>query len=82
MEDIRWKQRFENYVRATEELKDAVLLENSRELSVLEKKGLIQSFEMVHELAWNLLKDYLQAVGGTTGLLGPETQRERHLNAD
>lgn len=77
MEDIRWKQRFENYVRATEELKDAVLLENSRELSVLEKKGLIQSFEMVHELAWNLLKDYLQAVGGTTGLLGSrDTTRE------
>lgn len=77
MEDIRWKQRFENFVRATEELKDAVMLESSRELSVLEKKGLIQSFEMVHELAWNLLKDYLQAVGGTTGLLGSrDTTRE------
>jgi nucleotidyltransferase substrate binding protein (TIGR01987 family) len=77
MEDIRWKQRFENFVQATKELEDAVTLKNSRELTVLEKKGLIQSFEIAHELAWNLLKDYLQAVGGTTGLLGSrDTTRE------
>lgn len=76
-EDIRWKQRFNNFVRAARELEDAVALEKSRELSVLEKKGLIQSFEIVHELAWNLLKDYLEAVAGTTGLLGSkDTTRE------
>jgi hypothetical protein len=31
----------------------------TRELSELEKQGLIQSFEFVFELAWNVMKDYL-----------------------
>jgi len=29
----------------------------------LEKQGLIQAFEFIHELAWNLLKDYLEYQG-------------------
>lgn len=68
--DIRWQQRFDNYSRAFQELSTDVALRRSRPLSRLEEKGLIQSFEMVHELSWNVLKDYLQDVGGTTGLLG------------
>jgi nucleotidyltransferase substrate binding protein (TIGR01987 family) len=31
--------------------------------------GLIQSFEFTHELAWNVLKDYLEEKG-ITGLIG------------
>jgi nucleotidyltransferase substrate binding protein (TIGR01987 family) len=69
-QDIRWKQRFENYSKAFLELSADVALRQSRELSRLEEKGLIQSFEVVHELAWNVLKDYLEDVAGTTGLLG------------
>ena len=68
--DIRWQQRFDNFSKAFLELSGDVALRRSRELSRLEEKGLIQSFEMVHELSWNVLKDYLQEVGGTTGLLG------------
>jgi nucleotidyltransferase substrate binding protein (TIGR01987 family) len=34
-----------------------------RDLSELEQQGLIQGFEFTHELAWNLLKDYLQYQG-------------------
>ncbi len=34
-----------------------------RELNELEEQGLIQGFEFTHELAWNLLKDYLQHQG-------------------
>jgi len=35
------------------------------------------AFEYTHELAWNVLKDYLADVGGTTGLLGSkDTTRE------
>lgn len=68
--DIRWMQRFDNYSKAFLELSADVALRQSRELSRLEEKGLIQSFEVVHELSWNVLKDYLQDVGGTTGLLG------------
>lgn len=68
--DIRWQQRFNNYSKAFQELSADVALRQSRALSRLEEKGLIQSFEVVHELSWNVLKDYLQDVGGTTGLLG------------
>lgn len=69
-QDIRWKQRFNNYSKALSDLDAEVSLRASRELSRLEEKGLIQSFEMAHELAWNVLKDYLEEQGGTTGLLG------------
>lgn len=63
MGDIRWKQRYQNYVKACQTLRDAVELTRSRALSNLEQQGLIQSFEFTHELAWNLLKDYLQHQG-------------------
>lgn len=67
--DIRWKQRFDNYKRAYTEFADAIQIANSRELSKLEKQGLIQSFEYTHELAWNLLKDFLEEQG-FVGLIG------------
>jgi nucleotidyltransferase substrate binding protein (TIGR01987 family) len=43
-----------------------------RELSPLEKQGLIQAFEFTHELAWNVLKDYLenQGIQGVVGSRG------------
>lgn len=62
-EDIRWKQRFENYVKALQTLSDAVELAQKRSLSMLEEQGVIQSFEFTHELAWNVLKDYLEYQG-------------------
>ena len=34
-----------------------------RELSELEKQGTIQGFEFTFELAWNLMKDYLEEQG-------------------
>lgn len=76
-EDVRWKQRFQNFTKAFNDLSADVSLSEVRELSRLEEKGLIQSFEMTHELAWNVLKDYLEEVAGTTGLLGSkDTTRE------
>ena len=69
MADIRWKQRFNNYSRAFQTLIAAVALARSRQLSELEEQGLIQSFEFTHELAWNVLKDYLEEKG-ITGLIG------------
>ena len=40
-------------------------LSRSRELTKLEKQGLIQSFEYTHELAWNTLKDFFVDQGNT-----------------
>jgi hypothetical protein len=50
-EDMRWKQRFQNYKKALSTVKSAVELAASRELSDLEKQGLIQGFEFTFELA-------------------------------
>lgn len=68
-EDIRWKQRFDNYAKAFAELRDIANLAASRPLSRLEQQGAIQCFEYTHELAWNVLKDYLE-FQGHTGLVG------------
>lgn len=67
--DIRWKQRFNNYRRALQTLTAAVELAARRDLSDLEKQGLIQGFEFTHELAWNVMKDYLEEQG-FVGLIG------------
>jgi nucleotidyltransferase substrate binding protein (TIGR01987 family) len=68
-EDIRWKQRFDNYKRALHQLSLAVQLLDQRPLSDLEQQGLIQGFEFTHELAWNVLKDYLE-YEGIHGIVG------------
>lgn len=54
--DIRWQQRLENYEKAVRRLaKDAALTE-TRQLSDLEKQGLVQGFEYTHELAWKVMR--------------------------
>jgi len=68
-DDIRWKQRFQNYKRALATLKSAVELAESRELTDLEKQGMIQGFEFTLELAWNVMKDFLEWKG-ITGIIG------------
>jgi nucleotidyltransferase substrate binding protein (TIGR01987 family) len=75
-QDIRWKQRFENFQRAFKQLSLAMDLQAQRPLSDLEQQGLIQGFEFTHELAWNVLKDYLE-MEGIQGLIGSRsTARE------
>ena len=56
-EDIRWQQRFQNFEKAYLHLKEAV---NKKELSDLEKAGVIQIYEFTFELAWKTLKDLLE----------------------
>ncbi len=68
-DDIRWLQRFANSTKALQSLADAVALAGERPLSKLEQQGLIQAFEFTHELAWNMLKDYLEQQG-IFGLIG------------
>lgn len=68
-QDVRWKQRFDNYSKALLTLEKAVALAAERPLSELEQQGLIQGFEFTHELAWNVLKDFLEQKG-ISGLIG------------
>lgn len=64
--DIRWQQRFSNFKKALSQLEKAIIIQNERNLSALEKQGLIQAFEFTHELAWNTLKDFFEYQGNTS----------------
>ena len=59
-QDVRWKQRFQNFEKAIMHLESALQLS---EPDILQKAGIIQFFEMSYELAWNTLKDYLEEQG-------------------
>ena len=56
-QDIRWKQRFENYKLALGNLTEGIEISKP---SDLEKSGIIQIFEYTFELAWKTMKDYLK----------------------
>lgn len=58
--DVRWKQRFSNFERTLNFLKDALEIENP---DIVQKAGLIQFFEIAFELSWKVMKDYLQEQG-------------------
>ena len=67
-QDIRWKQRFSNFEKAFLRLSE-IAMPSNKELSDIEKEGFIQRFEFTHELAWNVMKDFLQ-FKGIQGLIG------------
>ncbi len=58
--DIRWKQRFNNFEKAYQTFCRIKDIESPNEA---ERMGLIQAFEMVFELSWKTIKDYLQEQG-------------------
>lgn len=62
IDDIRWKQRYENFSKASELLDDA-LKNGPGSLNQLEREGVIQRFEYTFELAWKTVKDYLENAG-------------------
>jgi nucleotidyltransferase substrate binding protein (TIGR01987 family) len=75
-QDIRWQQRFSNYVKAFMKLELAVqkineeyqisedgTIDEDDFLDDIIKEGLIQRFEYTHELAWNVMKDFLADAG-------------------
>lgn len=63
--DVRWRQRLQSFRKAFGQLSRAADLARQRELSELERQGLIQAFEFTHELAWNTLKDFLESRGAS-----------------
>lgn len=60
MNDIRWKQRFDNYSKAFLQLTEFI---QQGRLNKFEVQGLIQCFEYTFELAWKTMKDYLENEG-------------------
>lgn len=59
-QDIRWKQRFQNFEKAYLSLLEAML---RKDLNELERNGLIQRFEFTIDLAWKVSKDFLEEKG-------------------
>ncbi len=58
--EIRWKQRFNNFEKA---LNNLSIASKKGQYSDLEATGLIKTFEFTFELAWKTIKDYLEAMG-------------------
>jgi nucleotidyltransferase substrate binding protein (TIGR01987 family) len=58
--DVRWKQRLEHLESAFLLLDSAV---SQPTPTALERAGLIHFFEMAFELAWKVLKDYMEFQG-------------------
>lgn len=84
-QDIRWQQRFSNYQKALQQLSRAVELSRQRPLSEIEKQGLIKAFELNHELAWNVMKDYFEYQGNPSIMGSRDAIREafqKNLIAD
>lgn len=78
--DIRWHQRLQSFGLAFANLSAAAELAATRPLSNLEQQGLIQAFEFTHELAWNVLKDYLEAQGFVSVIGSRNATREAFKN--
>lgn len=56
--DVRWKQRFQNYIKAFHFLEAAVSIPSP---DIIQRAGVTQGFEFTFELAWKTLKDYLES---------------------
>lgn len=78
----RWMYRFRNYMRAFALLRDAVETMEQRELSRLEKEGVIQRFGYTIELAWNVMRDYLESENVVFEQITPRSVIRRTFEAN
>lgn len=74
--DVRWEQRFNNFLRAVGKLESVVLHKSLEQLSELEREGLIQRFRYTFELAWKTLQDFLK-YKGYLDIVGPNPTLEQ-----
>jgi len=75
-QDIRWQQRLQHFQKALAQLEKGVELSRQRALSEIEQQGLIKAFEFTHELAWNVMKDYLEYQGKSSIMGSRDATRE------
>lgn len=78
----RWELRFKSFGKAYTLLGEAVQTAQNREMSLLEKEGVIQRFEYTWELAWKTLKDYLQSQGTQLESITPRTTLREAFKAN
>jgi nucleotidyltransferase substrate binding protein (TIGR01987 family) len=77
-DDIRWKQRFQNYGKALMLLEEAVDANRAADRELI-KAGIIQYFDFTHELAWKVMKDFLE-YEGMTGIVGSRSATREAFN--
>lgn len=77
LKQIRFKQRFSNFEKAFSQLSKYVEIDKPTEL---ERAGGIQFFEISFELAWKLLKDYLESEG--YAIISPRAAIKQAVQAD
>ncbi len=61
--DIRWKQRFDNYSKAYKSLLESDDALKKEPDNGFIKDSVIQRYEYTVELAWKVMKDYLEEQG-------------------
>jgi nucleotidyltransferase substrate binding protein (TIGR01987 family) len=61
--EIRWKQRFQNFDNAYQTFFRTLERQASEPEDEIIQMALIQAFEFTYELAWNVMKDYLENEG-------------------
>ena len=76
--DIRWKQLFSNFEKAFCLFKQGIEEYGDTEIDLI-KQGIIQRFEFTHELAWNVMKDYL-IYEGITDITGSRSATREAFN--
>jgi len=62
-EDIRWKQRFQNFEKARKKFHNALKAYQESPGNELYQMALVQTFEFTYELGWKTVKDFLQYEG-------------------
>jgi nucleotidyltransferase substrate binding protein (TIGR01987 family) len=77
-QDIRWKQRFENFQNALMQLEEGIAYYESNPINIV-KEGIIQRFEFTHELSWKVMKDFLE-YEGFIGVVGSRSATREAFN--
>lgn len=72
-QEIRWVQRLDSFRKALERMNEAIKSVSIYSVKTIESEllldALIQRYEFTHELAWKLMKDYLEYMG-IEGIIG------------